>query len=144
MVYDHGTCYGGFIDHLFGRDFVIKSDIVSLRTDNSSRRFQRWIKHSLLYQIITWIPFHVCDWALWEIEYKHFGSCPWCGRQYFIRSKKGCQRLKECCADTKKRLGSKPGSNAVPGGGCGYGGAVYDSSRDCYRDGCGRTYTRDD
>lgn len=144
MVYDHGTCYGGFIDHLFGRDFVIKSDIVSLRTDNSSRRFQRWIKHSLLYQIITWIPFHVCDWALWEIEYKHFGSCPWCGRQYFIRSKKGCQRLKECCADTKKRLGSKPGSNAVPGGGCGYGGAVYDSSHDCYRDGCGRTYTRDD
>lgn len=142
MVYDHGTYYGGFADHLFGRDYVVKSDTVTLQTDNSSRRSQRWIGHSLLYQIITWIPFHVYDWALWEIEYKHFGSCPWCGRQYFIRSKKGRQKLKECCADTKKGLGSKPMSYAVPGGGYG-GGFTYDSQRDTVTDSCGRTYTRD-
>lgn len=141
MAYDHGTYYGGFADHLFGRDFIIKSDIVSLRTNNSSRRFQRWIKHSLVYQIITWIPFHIFDWFLCELEDNFFGSCPWCGRGYFVRSKKGCQKLKDCCADTKKRLGSEPGS---VGGGCGYGGATYDSFNDCYRDGCGREYTRND
>ena len=143
MVYDHGTYYGEFVDHVLGRDYAIKSDTLSLRTENSSRRFQRWIKHSLVYQIITWVPFHIVDFFLNELEYKHGCDCPWCGRLYFRFSKNELRKLKDCCSDTKKKLGAKPGSMAVPGG-YSYGGAVYDSVHDCYRDGCGRTYTRND
>lgn len=143
MVYDHGTCYGGFVDHVLGRDYVIESDILSLRTNNSSRRFQRWIKHSLFYQIITWVPFHIYDKVLCGLEDNFFGSCPWCGRGYFVRSKKGCQKLKNCCADTKKKLGSKPGSIATIGGGCG-GSLAYDSQRDIVIDGRGKEYVSRD
>lgn len=104
MVYDHGTYYGGFVDHVLGRDYAIKSDTLSLQTENSSRRFQRWIKHSLVYQIITWVPFHIVDFFLNELEYKHGCDCPWCGRLYFRFSKNELRKLKDCCSDTKRNL----------------------------------------
>ena len=114
-------------------------DTVELFTLNDVRRYLEWDMHPLWFRILFSIPFYLGNSILGYFEHKYAVPCEWCGREYFNREK-----TKSCCAATKRRLGSKPGSNAVPGGGCGYGGAVYDSSRDCYRDGCGRTYTRDD
>ncbi len=111
---------------------------------NSTQRYKKWSEHFILFRIVTYIPFHIYDWILSEIEYKFYAPCLWCGMCY-PRTKKGLQAREDCCADAKKRFGPRRGGScAVPGGGGGYGGAVYDSSRDCYRDGCGRTYTRDD
>ena len=96
---------------------------------NSTQRRRKWSEHFILFRIVTCIPFYIYDWILSEIEYKYYAPCPWCGRCY-PRTKKGWQAREDCCADAKKRFGPRRGGScAVP---------------DCYRDGCGRTYTRDD
>lgn len=105
---------------------------------NTLIRYRVWDDHSLLYRFITFIPFHIYDWVLNEIEVKFWHKCRWCGRAYFRKSD-----LDKCCAWEKEHLGPYRDGSRSCGCGSGGGSASYDSYNDCYRDNYGNTYTRD-
>ena len=109
--------------------------------NNAERRYDRWAEHSVVYRILTGIPFHIINWVLAEIEFNFCPQCPWCGRQYFSGKKS-----RECCADIKASRGRYPGMSYVNGGSSYYGGSIeYDAYGDrCINRTTGKTYTPND
>lgn len=105
--------------------------------DNSTRRQDVWDRRSLPYRVITFIPFHIYDWVLAELEFSFAAQCQWCGRQYFRNS-----RAKECCSGLKKERGEYPGLWGFGIGGYGSGHlAEYNPNSDTYYDrSTGKTY----
>lgn len=95
--------------------------------NDATRRYDRWLDHSLPYRILFKLPFTIYDGVMSWWEYNFCTTCPWCGRYYPVWSKK----FDTCCAEKKKKYGRYPGSQAV-GGGPGGGYSGYDRSRDRY------------
>lgn len=110
-----------------------------MRKCNSLRREMEWDKHSWIYRLVTFIPFHIYDAIMAEIESHFCYDCAWCGRQYFS-SKKSL----ECCADVKRLYGRSPYMLSYTSCGGGYGGASsidYNYHNDtCYNRDTGKTY----
>lgn len=120
-------------------DYLMKPCFYEPAINDATRRYDRWLDHSLLFRFVCKIPFMIYDGIMSWWEHNLCATCPWCGRYYPIWTKK----MLTCCFETKKKYGRYPGSQAV-GGGPGGGSLDYDRSRDRYTNSdTGGTYSHD-
>lgn len=102
-------------------------------------RWEKYYKLPLVYRFFARIPFGIYNAIMNSLEYNFGNTCPICNRSYCILTQKGREKLKNCCAETKK--------NRFYGGGSfsSYGEAErrYDGSEVYYHDGAHSYYRRD-